>query len=136
MVYVRGLPACTGFGEAVLVTTMFAVPAAPTPVNTLALLFARFGSVVPEVTLSVSRICVPLTAAAFTFTCTLKVATAAPLATNGLVQVMFPDAPTAGVVQAQPAAGVIEKKVVLAGTASLKTALTAASGPLLVTVWV
>jgi len=55
------LPACTGFGEAVLVTAILALVAEPTRVRTLAVLFVRFGSLVPDETEAVSRICVPLT---------------------------------------------------------------------------
>jgi len=54
----------------------------------------------------------------------------------GSVQVIFPAAPTAGVVHDQPVGITREANVVFAGTASLNTAFTAASGPLLVTVWV
>jgi hypothetical protein len=50
------------------------------------------------------------------------------------VQVMFPVAPTAGVVQVQPAGGEIEEKVVLAGTASRKLIPVAVAGPLFVIV--
>jgi len=56
IVYVIVLPARTGLGDAVLRTTMFAVVARPTTVRTLAVLFARFGSVMPEVMLAVSTI--------------------------------------------------------------------------------
>jgi hypothetical protein len=55
------LPACTGLGVAVIVTTMLALVAEPTKVRTLAVLFARLGSLVPDETEAVSRICVPFT---------------------------------------------------------------------------
>ena len=45
-VYVMLFPACTGFGAPELVTTMFAVFAAATSVTTVAVLFARFGSLI------------------------------------------------------------------------------------------
>lgn len=103
MTYVMLFPACTGFGEAALVTTMFAVLAAATSVTTVAVLFARFGSLDPDDTESVSVICVPLTVAGDTCTTSVKVPTA-PFATSGFVQPMFPDAPTAGVVHDHPGA--------------------------------
>lgn len=53
----------------------------------------------------------------------------------GSVQVIFPVAPTAGVVHVQPAGAETEAKVVLVGTASRKLTLVAAAGPLLVMVW-
>ena len=55
------LPACTGLGVAVIVTTRLALVAEPTKVRTLAVLFARLGSLVPDETEAVSRICVPFT---------------------------------------------------------------------------
>src|ERR1700758_2366604 len=129
------LPACTGFGAAELVTTMFAVFAAATSVATVAVLFARFGSLDPDETKSVSVICVPLTVAGETCTINVKVPDA-PFATSGFVQLMFPDAPTAGVGHAQPTGAVSDWKVVLPGIASLNEALIASSGPLLVTICV
>jgi hypothetical protein len=50
------LPACTGLGVADIVTTRSALVAAPTMVSTLAVLFARLGSLVPDETEAVSRI--------------------------------------------------------------------------------
>jgi len=48
------------------------------------------------------------------------------------VQTIFPVAPTAGVTQFHPEGAVKETNVVLAGTASVIVALSAALGPLLV----
>src|SRR5271163_3807290 len=96
-------PACTGLGVAVIVTTMLALVAEPTRVKTLAVLFARFGSLVPDETEAVSRICVPLTVPGTTVTTNVKVPTAA-LARSGFVQLILPVPPTAGVVQDQPGA--------------------------------
>ena len=59
---------------------------------------------------------------------TTMMAADAPEATLGLVQFTLPVAPTAGVVHDQQA------KVVFVGTASVKLALAAVPGPLLVTV--
>src|SRR5271157_6553103 len=112
-----------------------AVPTAPTVVMAMAVLLARLGSVVPEVMLATSTICEPPAVAGATVTTTVKVTTAA-LAKSGLLQVIEPVPPTAGVTQVQPeSAGemLMEEKVVLAGTDSVKTALMASMGPLLVT---
>src|SRR5271163_5135118 len=96
-------PACTGLGVAVIVTTMLALVAEPTRVKTLAVLFARFGSFVPDETEAVSRICVPLTVPGTTVTTNVNVPVAA-FATVGLVQVILPVPPTDGVVHDQPGA--------------------------------
>ena len=115
-----------------MVTARLALVAVPTIVVTLAELLARLGSLVPEVTEATSVICVWLVVPALT--CTTRVNEAfAPLATNGFVQLIFPVAPTAGVVHVHPAGADKDWKVVLAGMASLKTALIAAIGPLFVT---
>src|SRR5580704_7014770 len=102
--------------------------AAPTVTMAVAELFARFGSFVPEVTLATSTIWVPLVVAAPTLTVIVNVELAR-LATNAFVQVIFPVAPTAGVKHVQPAGVTMAWKVVLAGTASVKIAFTAAIGP-------
>jgi hypothetical protein len=94
-------------------------------------LLAEFGSLTEELTDTVSVITVPFAAAAFTFVTSEKVA-AVPPAIFRSVQTTFPVLPTGGVVQVQPTAADIETKVVLVGTASTKTALSAALGPLLV----
>lgn len=128
----------TAFAEGVFVTTKFAVLAAPTIVTTEAELFVKTGSLVPDVTESVSTICVPLGVAAFTCTMILKVIVfAAPEGTSGSVQLMLPV-----VVQVQAVLGlprlfvsVNETNEVFAGNASVKTAFNASCGPLFVTVW-
>src|SRR5580692_6809161 len=98
---------------------MSALVEEPTRVKTLAVLFARFGSLVPDETDAVSRICVPLTVPGTTVTSNVKVPTAA-LATSGFGQLILPVPPTAGVVQDQPGATARELNVVLPGTASMK----------------
>lgn len=80
-----------------------ALVAEPTRVRTLAVLFARLGSLVPEETEAVSRTCVPLTVPGITCTTKVKVPTAA-FATSGFVQLIFPALPTAGVVHDHPGA--------------------------------
>src|SRR5271156_177249 len=100
---------------------MSALVAEPTRVKTLAVLFARFRSLVPEETEAVSRICVPLTVPGTTVAMNVNVPTAA-LATLGFVQLILPVAPTAGAVQDQPGATAKDVNVVLAGTASVNVA--------------
>ena len=60
----------------------------------------------------------------------------APDARLASVQFTFPVAPTAGVVQVQPAGTDTEANVVFGGVASVKLTAEAAAGPLLVTVCV
>ena len=131
-VMVRVEPAFTTIGFAVFVMARSALVDTPTVVIAVAELFARLGSVVPEDTLSTSTICVPLVVPDTTVTTTVKGETL-ETATSGLVHEIVPVPPTAGVVQVQPAAEVIDWKVVFAGMASVKTAFTASRGPLLVT---
>ena len=57
-----------------------------------------------------------------------------PEAKVGAVQVMLPVAPTAGVVQDQPAGTEMDANVVFVGTASKKLTPDAEAGPLFVTV--
>ena len=56
-----------------------------------------------------------------------------PGANDAFVHVIVPVPPTAGTVQPHPAASVIDWNVVLAGVFSVKVALVALLGPLLVT---
>src|ERR1700730_8986907 len=128
-------PASTGLGVAELVMDRSAPVAEPTVICTVAVLFARFGSLVPEVASMVLVITVPTAVPALTFTASVNVPVAA-LATSGLVQLMLPVPLTAGVEQAQPAGNARDWNVVFAGTASLNTAFTASRGPLFVTVCV
>src|SRR5579871_3406230 len=109
-------PAATGFGEPVSFTVKSAPPAAVTIVVTVAELLLSCGSAVPEVTEAVSVICVWFGVPPFTWTATVNVLDPA-LAMKGLVQEIFPEAPTAGVVHDQPKGTVIEWKLVLAGIA-------------------
>lgn len=129
-------PAVTVSGFAVLVTPRSACVPVPTVVTAVALLFARLGSFVPDVTLSTSTICVPLVVPLPTCTTTVKLTVPALLEKSGFVHVILPVPPTAGVVQVQPATVLMDWKVVFAGMPSLNTTLTASNGPLFVTVWV
>lgn len=123
-------------GAAELVTAMSAEAGLATRVFTVAVLFARLLSLMPELTESVSLMVVPLGVATPTWTTSVKVESAF-MAFDGKVQERFPPAPTAGVVHVQPAGeDVRETNVVLVGMASLKTTFTAESGPLLFTVCV
>src|SRR5208337_5357027 len=129
-------PATTVGEEGVLVMARSAVPATPTVVMATAVLLARLGSVVPEVMLATSTICVPLEVPAATVTTTVKVPEVlAEKMPEVVLQEMAPATPTAGVVQVQPAGMMMEEKVVLAGVFSVKTAATASRGPLLATVF-
>lgn len=132
------MPGCTGFGAAELEIVRSAEFAAATMTTAVAELFVRLGSFVPDATEIVSAICVPLGAAGFTATITVRVAAPAdPEGTSGFVQLMVPLVPTAGVVQLHPVASAPERLidwyVVFAGIGSLMVALTASCGPLFVT---
>ena len=70
-VIVKFVPAVTVGADAVFLTERSACVAVPTVVITVAVLFARFGSDVPDVTLSTSTICVPLGVPFPTFTTTV-----------------------------------------------------------------
>ncbi len=94
----------------------------------IALLLVVLGSEVKELTVAVSLIAVPAGVPAVTFRITGKLAV--PAAKLGIV----PAFPAIGVVQDHPVGnGVSEKKVVFAGVVSVKVAVVAALGPLLVT---
>ena len=82
-------PATTVFEAAVLVSVRYAEAAAPTTVVAVAELFARLGSLVPEVTLAVSTICEPNVVAALTVTASRNVPEAW-FAMSGLLQVSVP----------------------------------------------
>jgi hypothetical protein len=81
----------------------------------VAVLFAAFGSLVVELTEALPEITVLPAVAAFTLTTSVNVPVP-PLANAATsVQVTVPAAPAAGFTQVQPAATVIELKVVLVG---------------------
>jgi hypothetical protein len=100
----------------------------------VALLFAKLGSVVAELTVAVLLIAVPAAVPAVTFTTTVKLAV--PTAKLELVHVMVPALPTVGVVHDHPAAGAMEAKVVFGGVVSVMLAVAAALGPAFTTVCV
>jgi hypothetical protein len=74
---------------------------------------------------------VPAVVPAVTPSATVKVDD--PAAKLGLVQLMVPALPTAGVVHDHPAATTIDWKVVFAGVLSVRLALVAVLGPMLLT---
>ena len=128
-------PGATVDGAAELVTAMSAEAGIATKVFTVAVLFARLLSLMPELTESVSLMVVPLGVATPTWTTSVKVESAFMLF-DGKVQEIFPPDPTAGPVHVQAAGDARETNVVLDGIASLKTTFRADCGPLLFTVCV
>lgn len=130
-VYVTLLPAATELGAATLITTRSDCPAVATTSAAVALLFAKLGSVVEELTVTVSLIAVPGRVPAVTFTPTVNVP--APGAKLGSVQVIAPAEPTAGVTHDHPAGKTIDWNVVFGGVVSVRLALVATLGPPLVT---
>ena len=118
-----------------MVTDNCAPVVVPTTVEAEAVLFAEFGSVTEELTVTVSVITVPFAVPAVTFVIRLKVAAVLPAIFKSL-QTTLPVPPTGGVVQLQLAGAAMETNVVFAGIASTNDALSAALGPLLVTIWV
>ena len=126
------LPAATELDDGVLVIASSAMVDKVTEFVAMAELFERIGSDVPELTSATSTIWVPHEVELFTLTANVKVPVP-KAATFGFVQLMFPVPLTAGVVQVHPVGTVSDWNVVLVGIASVKTAFTAAIGPLLVT---
>ena len=95
-------PAVTGSGVSTLVTERSAEVA--TVVVAVALLLPELGSVVAAETVAVFEITVPAAVEASTWT--VRVKTALPTANEALEQETVPPAPTAGLVQLQPAGAV------------------------------
>lgn len=123
------MPAATEVGAALLVVIRSASVARATTSVAVALLFAEFGSVVAELTVTVSLIAVPCTVPAFT--ATTKVMVALALAARlGLVQVSVPR------LHVQPVGPASDCAVVFAGVASVNVTVVAALGPALATLWV
>src|SRR6266550_5441157 len=132
MVYVSAEPEITGSGLAILVTEMSAlVPI--TMVEVVELLFSSLGSKVVVLTVAVFVKKVPGVASAGTWTTNVKTS---PLVKErlGFVQSTVPLAPTAGVVQVQPAGADSDTNVSVAGSGSFRSAFSAGSELLLVTV--
>jgi hypothetical protein len=126
------LPAATDDGEAEFVTIRSACVESATTSAAVAVLFAVFGSAVAELTVAISLIAVPAVALPLTFSFTVKLAD--PAAKLGLVQLMVPALPAAGVLHDHPVGRVpMDWKVVFAGVVSLKLAVVAVLGPALLT---
>jgi hypothetical protein len=105
---------------------------AATVVVSVPLLLAGVESAVVEVAVAVFERTVPLATPGAT--ATVRVKASLPTANDAFEQEIIPVAPTAGVVQAQPATAGSETKVVPAGSVSENEAVAAASGPLFVSV--
>jgi len=109
-----------------------------TVTEAVASLFPEYGSGVGAAISAVPERIVPAAAAAGTFMTIGKLAVP-PTIMDGLVQVIVPTCPTAGVEHVQPAGGANETKVALMAPAALlavgsvKTRPDAVAGPLLVT---
>ena len=131
MVYVAFAPAPMLVGP--LFTTLRSA-LVPAVVVADEVLFAGFGSLVAEVTLAVLTT-LPVGADGERRTTNEKAAVP-PVASEGIVQVIVPLAPTAGVVQvkAGPLVCDDDTNVVLAGVVSVNDTVLAALGPLLVIV--
>ena len=132
-VYVMLLPAITGLGKAVLLTVNSPLAVVPTIVVTVAVLFARFGSFAKELTDAVSEITVPFAVPLLTFSTHENVADV-EAAMFEVLQTALPG--PAGVKHVHPAGAANDTNVVLAGTVATNVALSAALGPLFVTIWV
>jgi hypothetical protein len=96
------------------------------------LLSFAFVSAVVEVTVAVLLMTVSFATEGSMLTVSVK--TALPTGNEAIELVTVPPAPTAGVVEVQPAGAENETKLVPAGSVSLKETFSAASGPLFVTV--
>jgi hypothetical protein len=108
IVYVMFEPATTVLDAAVFVSVTYAEVAEPTTVETVAELFVRFESRVPDVMFAVSTICVPKVVPAFTVTATVNVPNSR-LAKLGFVQLIVPVAKMEAVeLQVQPAGAAID----------------------------
>src|SRR5579871_715164 len=129
------LPATTGLGDAELLTTICAPAVVPTSVNALAVLLLVLGSLTEELATAVSVITVPLATPVLTLTAMENVA-AVLAAMFRSVQTILPVPPSTGVLHVHPDGAEIEAKTVLAGMLSLMVALSAALGPLFVTICV
>lgn len=124
-------PTCTGFVP-LLVTARS--QEMPTSVTTVVLLLADVGSVVVAVTDEFAVIVLAVTVEGTFRTITMLAESVD--ASDGTLQVIVPDDPTAGVVQVHPAGGEIDWNVVFVGVASVNTTAEDAAGPLFVMVWV
>ena len=122
-----------GQGEAVATAAVTLGGVLETDTPAVDALLARAGSGVAERTVAVLLMTDAFETAQPILTTTVNVAVA-PLARLTALQLIRPALPTSGVVQAQPLGIELETKVVPAGRLSSSVTLTAAFGPLFVTV--
>jgi hypothetical protein len=120
------LPAATKLGDAEFVVIRSACVAVATTSAAVALLFVPTGSVIAELTFTVSFTAVPAGALAITFTTNVMVA-GAPGARLGSVQISVAS------VQVHPAGPFNDTADVFAGSASVRVTEVAVLGPLFVT---
>jgi hypothetical protein len=120
------LPWVAGFGVSLLVTVRSQTMLTSVAV-VVVLVFTALVAVTDEV-----AVMVPAAIVGATFSTTI-ISAAVPAAMLGSVQLTVPVAPTAGVVQVHPTGAETDANVVLVGVASVKLAVVAAAGPLLVT---
>src|SRR5207244_8300713 len=97
-----------------MVTATSAVPAATTVAVTLAVLFGVYGSRFVAPTVGVAVMVVPAIAPALTLSVS-GMLTEAPEASVAALQLIVPVPPMAGVMQVQPAGGVMPWSVVFVG---------------------
>ena len=126
------MPLSTGSGEAVLIMATSACEGEATTVLAVAELLPGIGSLVAEPAVAVMEIVVPGVSDCSAFTTRGKLLTV-PEASVVAAQLILPEEPTAGVIQAQPRGTVREIKLAVAGMVSLKVSVAAAPGPLFVT---
>jgi len=127
--------ATVGLGVAVFAMVRVVLFALATATIAVAVLLVRFGTMLVAVAVAVSAMFVP--EAVLELTCSTRVKLAVALRARVVaVQVIVPEAPIAGVVQVQPAGAVMDWKLVFGGVVWVKLGDAAASGPLLVTLWV
>src|SRR4051812_36680780 len=100
------LPACTGLGDAVLVTARLG-PLPPTMVVTRAVLLEETGSLTDEATSTVPVMIVPFAVPPLTFTTSVNVPEVEPAILEAL-QTTLPVPPTAGVRQLHPLGATME----------------------------
>src|SRR5437879_531746 len=108
-------PTPRGSGESVLTMEMSAFVRAETRFDVEALLFAEIVSVVVVEIVEVMFSVVPAAVVVLTCTCGENVALA-PTASEAMVQVIVPPAPTAGAPHAHPTGTTRERKFVPAGS--------------------
>src|ERR1700729_4221918 len=98
-------PSSTGFGVAVFTMATSALFTSATTTVAVALLLVRLGTIFVDEAITVSAMFVPVGVFGATCSTRLKLAEALTARLLPSVQVITPTAPTAGVIQVQPAGG-------------------------------